>query len=87
MVLAQWCVIETNSRCPTPGWIGSRSASCGSNGAWTWWTRHKTGFPAGSRPRDAQSTDAPEMRTSSATLGNSALKNVGNSSGVLPTGS
>ena len=43
--------------------------------------------PAATRPPGAQSTDAPEMRTSSATLGNSAAKKAANSSGVLPTGS
>ncbi len=42
---------------------------------------------AGPRPAGAQSTDAPDMRTSSATLGSSAAKKAANSSGVLPTGS
>ncbi len=41
----------------------------------------------GTRPQGAQSTDAPERRTNSATLGNSAAKKAANSSGVLPTGS
>jgi hypothetical protein len=45
------------------------------------------GAAAGRRPRAAQSTDAPERCTSSATLGSSAAKTVANSSGVLPTGS
>ena len=39
------------------------------------------------RPPGAQSTDAPERRTSSATLGSSAAKKAANSPGVLPTGS
>ena len=38
-------------------------------------------------PAGAQSTVAPEMRTSSATLGSSAAKKAANSSGVPPTGS
>ena len=42
---------------------------------------------AGTRPPDAQSTNAPKMRTSSATLGSSAAKKAANSSGVPPTGS
>ncbi len=42
---------------------------------------------AGTRPPDFQSTDAPERRTSSATLGSSAAKKAANASGVLPTGS
>ncbi len=42
---------------------------------------------AGTRPPSAQSTDAPERRTSSATLGSSAVKKAANASGVLPTGS
>ena len=42
---------------------------------------------AGTRPPGAQSTVAPEMRTSSATLGSSAAKKAANSPGVLPTGS
>ena len=42
---------------------------------------------AGPRPAGAQSTDAPDMRTSSATLGSSAAKKAANSPGVLPTGS
>ncbi len=36
---------------------------------------------------NSQSTDAPEMRTSSASLGSSAAKRAANASGVLPTGS
>jgi hypothetical protein len=39
------------------------------------------------RPPGAQSTDAPERRTSSATLGSSAAKEAANSPGVLPAGS
>jgi hypothetical protein len=42
---------------------------------------------AGTRPPSAQSTDAPERRSSSATLGSSAVKKAANASGVLPAGS
>jgi hypothetical protein len=42
----------------------------------------------GTRPPGAhQSTEAPEMRTSSATLGSSAAKKAANASGVPPAGS
>ncbi len=45
------------------------------------------GASRGTCPPGVQSTEAPEMRTSSATLGSSAAKKVANAWGVLPTGS
>jgi hypothetical protein len=49
--------------------------------------RHRLDAAAGTRPPGAHSMNAPEMRTSSATLGSSAAKIAANSSGVPPTGS
>jgi hypothetical protein len=47
----------------------------------------RLGATAGTRPPGGQSTVAPEMRTSSATLGSSAAKKAANSSGAPPAGS